>query len=553
VCCIIGPDRGIRLGADNHPSHRHVGTGLECAAPGAQQCHHRAIAREHLGHEVDDPGGAGMLDHHVEQVRPEPSSSSRVDGHRQLGGASICGNITGIGDHRPVDWITLYHDQYRTTALGTIQPVLHEGEVGSEATEEPEVIVLGGETLIEVQNARSIISERFADHQVPSGNLELVQNDAISAAIGLLVGHPFSVAAVGSAAKGTLDSVVGCGIWQATRVGSPLLVVASPEMDFHATPDWHPENRARLDAALAGIDEADLGDAVEWREPRLATLAELSMAHDPLYVDAIRRFCEAGGGELDPDTIATAGSWDTARRSAGAVLDAVDALRAGEHRFAFAAGRPPGHHAVRDQAMGFCLFNNAAIGAASIAAAGERVVIFDWDVHHGNGTQDIFYDNPNVFYISTHESPLYPGTGKLRETGGAHAERTTLNLPFPAGTSGDVYRAAFDQVIAPAIAEFNPDWLIISAGYDGHRDDPLAGLQLTAADYADLAVRAAELVPDQRLLAVLEGGYSPRALTRSVGATLAGLLGEPYRPEAPSTGDIGLPTITAARQLWEIA
>lgn len=351
----------------------------------------------------------------------------------------------------------------------------------------------------------------------------------------------------------TLDSVVGAVIWQAGAVGSPLLVVASPEMDFHTTPDWHPENRARLDAALAGIDEAGIGAAVEWREPRLATPAELALAHDPIYVDAIRRFCEAGGGELDPDTVATPGSWDTARRSAGAVLDAIDALRTGEHRFAFAAGRPPGHHAVRDQAMGFCLFNNAAVGAASIAAGGERVVIFDWDVHHGNGTQDIFYDDPDVFYISTHESPLYPGTGKLRETGGVHAERTTLNLPFPAGTSGDVYRAAFDEVIAPAITEFKPDWLIISAGYDGHRDDPLAGLQLTAADYADLAVRAAELVPQQRMLAVLEGGYSPRALTRSVGATLASLVGESYRPESASTGEIGLPTITAARQLWEFA
>jgi acetoin utilization deacetylase AcuC-like enzyme len=332
-----------------------------------------------------------------------------------------------------------------------------------------------------------------------------------------------------------------------------LLIVASPGADEHMTPDWHPENRARLDAALAGIAEAGLAEAADWLAPRLATPAELAMAHDPLYVDAIRRFCEAGGGELDPDTIATPGSWDTARRSAGAVLDAIDALRTGSYRFAFAAGRPPGHHAIRDRAMGFCLFNNAAVGAASLAARGERVVIFDWDVHHGNGTQDIFYDDPDVFYISTHESPLYPGTGRLRETGGEHAQRTTLNLPFPAGTSGDVYRAAFDEVIAPAISEFDPDWLIISAGYDGHRDDPLAGLQLTSADYADLAVRAGALVPEQRTLLVLEGGYSPRALTRSVGATLAALVGAAYRPEPASSGEIGRPTVVAARQLWEFA
>jgi acetoin utilization deacetylase AcuC-like enzyme len=332
-----------------------------------------------------------------------------------------------------------------------------------------------------------------------------------------------------------------------------LVVLSALDTDAHATPDWHPEHRARLAAALEGISAAGLDEAVDWREPPMASSAELAMAHDPLYIDAVRRFCEAGGGELDPDTVVTPGSWDTARRSAGAVLEGIDLLRSGEYQLAFSAGRPPGHHAVRDQAMGFCLFNNAAVGAASIAAGGERVVILDWDVHHGNGTQDIFYDDPDVFYISTHESPLYPGTGRMHQTGGLNAERTTLNLPFPAGTAGDVYRAAFDEVIAPAIAEFAPDWLIISAGYDGHRDDPLAGLQLTAADYADLAVRATAMAPTGRTLLVLEGGYSPRAMTRSVGATLGALVGVGYRPEPASTGEIGRPVIDAARQLWEFS
>ncbi len=314
---------------------------------------------------------------------------------------------------------------------------------------------------------------------------------------------------------------------------------------------WHPEHRGRLDAALAGIHESGLDDATEWRLPDLVSVDDLLTVHDPSYVTAIEAFCAAGGGNLDPDTIATAGSWETARRTAGAVLGGLDALRAGECDVAFAAGRPPGHHAVRDRAMGFCLFNNAAVGAAKLAAAGEKVAIVDWDVHHGNGTQDIFYDDPNVLYISTHESPLYPGTGPLRETGGGAGVGTTMNLPFPAGTAGDTYRAAFDQVIVPRLEQFAPDWLIVSAGFDGHRDDPLAGLRLTAADYADFARRLQPLVPARRVLVVLEGGYDLSALTYSVGATLSALVGESYRPESASTGEIGMPTITAARQLWE--
>lgn len=335
-------------------------------------------------------------------------------------------------------------------------------------------------------------------------------------------------------------------------MGRPLMVFSAAERDDHATPSWHPENRARLDAALAGIGEAGLLEVTEWRQPAEASIADLALAHDPLYIDAVRRFCEAGGGELDPDTIASPGSWDTARRSTGAVLEALDALAAGECDVAFSAGRPPGHHAVSDRAMGFCLFNSVAVGAAKLAGRGERVAVVDWDVHHGNGTQDIFYDDSRVLYVSTHESPLYPGTGQLKETGGEGAPGSNLNLPFPAGTTGDVYRRAFDEVVVPVVERFAPDWLIVSAGFDGHRDDPLAGIGLTAADYADLAVRTAALAPAGRTLVVLEGGYSPRALTRSVGATLAALVGVDYRPEGASTGEVGLPTITAARQLWEL-
>jgi len=335
-------------------------------------------------------------------------------------------------------------------------------------------------------------------------------------------------------------------------VTSPLIVFEGGSRDRHDTPMWHPEHKGRLDASLAGVREAGLDDGVEWRVPELATVDELALVHKRSYIESIEAFCEAGGGQIDADTAAARGSWETARRAAGGVLEAIHALEAGECDVAFAAARPPGHHAVADQAMGFCLFNNAAVGAAKLAAAGERVAIVDWDVHHGNGTQDIFYDDANVLYVSTHESPLYPGTGHLRETGSGAGVGANVNLPFPAGTAGDTFRVAFDEVIIPLVERFAPTWLLISAGFDAHRDDPLAGLGLTSADYADLARRVQSLVPPRRLVVVLEGGYDLQALTYSTGATLSALVGGAYRPETASGGEMGRATITAARQLWEV-
>ena len=335
-------------------------------------------------------------------------------------------------------------------------------------------------------------------------------------------------------------------------VDQPIAVFSAAELDEHHAPDGHPERPGRLDASLAGIPAAGLGEAVRMVEPRLATVEELERAHDPRLVAQIRDFCEAGGGNIDADTYAAPGSWDTARRAAGALLDAVDALEAGQCDVAFAASRPPGHHAEFDQSMGFCLFNNVAVAARELTERGERVAIVDWDVHHGNGTQDIFYDDPSVLYVSTHQSPLYPGTGRLSETGGESAPFANLNLPFPPGTRGDVFRQAVDEVIAPVVERFDPTWLIISAGYDAHRNDPLAGLQLTSADYADLADRLRQLVAERRLVVALEGGYDYDALSMSTGATLSSLVGEQYRPEPASSGEIGVPVVTAARQLWDL-
>ena len=327
-----------------------------------------------------------------------------------------------------------------------------------------------------------------------------------------------------------------------------LTVFADPAADEHHVGPHHPERPARVTAALFALDAAGLREAAEVRSPREATRAELALVHDPDYIDGVAAFCAAGGGALDADTSVSAGSWRTALRAAGAVLDAIDVLRAGASRVAFAANRPPGHHAERDRAMGFCLFNNVAVGAAALAAAGEKVAIVDWDVHHGNGTQHLFYDRDDVFYVSTHQAPLYPGTGQLLERGAGAGAGTNLNIPFPPGTGGDAFRAAFDEVIVAELERFAPDWLLISAGFDAHRADPLADLELTSGDYADLTARLMAVVPSGRVAVVLEGGYDLDAITMGSGATLATLLGGAYRPEPASSGDTGMGAVSLAKR-----
>ena len=318
-----------------------------------------------------------------------------------------------------------------------------------------------------------------------------------------------------------------------------VLLGTHPRFAEHNTGYGHPERPARLDAVLRGIEAAGVGEALMPVAPRPARRDELELVHPAAHLDAIERFCAAGGGHVDADTAVSPESWEAALLAAGAGVDAVERLDAGEADAAFLVVRPPGHHATPSRAMGFCLVNNVAVTAAVLAARGERVLIVDWDAHHGNGTQDAFYADGRVAYVSLHQFPLYPGTGRLAETGVGNGVGTTVNLPLPPGATGDVYLAAFDDVIAPLAERFGPTWALMSAGFDAHRADPLTDMGLSSGDFGLLAERVAGLVPAGRRVAFLEGGYDLEALAASAGACVAALAGESYRPESPTSGGAG--------------
>jgi len=328
-----------------------------------------------------------------------------------------------------------------------------------------------------------------------------------------------------------------------------LLVAEDPRFAEHDPGRGHPERVERLAAVADGVHAAGIDGAIAALGARDATRAELERVHEPALLDGVEALATSGGGMIDPDTIASEGSWRAAVRAAGAGLAAVDALAAGEGRAAFLALRPPGHHATARVPMGFCLVNNVAVAAGALAERAERVLVIDYDAHHGNGTQDIFWTDPRVLYVSLHEWPLYPGTGRLDEEGAGAGAGTTLNVPLPAGATGDVYLRAFDEVIEPAVEAFAPTWVLVSAGYDAHRADPLTGLALSAGDYAALATRVARLAPAGRLVVFLEGGYDLAALRDSVAATLPALVGEPATAaERPSSGGPGNEVVDALAQ-----
>ena len=338
-----------------------------------------------------------------------------------------------------------------------------------------------------------------------------------------------------------------------TPTRSPLVVITNHVHDQHET-GAHPESSPRLNAALAGIQAAGLDDSVLSHDSRLATLDEIRAVHSADYVEYLDAYCAQGGGALDQDTPVVQGSWSTALHSAGAGLLAIEKLDAADADAAIVLTRPPGHHASPARGMGFCLFNNVAITARALTNRGERVMIVDWDVHHGNGTQDAFWDDDQVLFVSTHQYPYYPGTGAVSETGGPNAPGFTINVPLPAGATGDVFLNAFDNLIAPAAAQFRPTWVLVSAGYDAHRDDPLADLNLTAGDYSDFTRRIQALAPTPgHLVFFLEGGYDLRALKNSVGSTASTLCETGFRPESASNGGPGITGVRAAVEAHRLA
>jgi acetoin utilization deacetylase AcuC-like enzyme len=292
----------------------------------------------------------------------------------------------------------------------------------------------------------------------------------------------------------------------------------------------HPENPERLRTLEAYLGERDwLG--WERREAPAATVAELELVHAPEHVERIRRLCAAGGSVIDVDTAVVPGSYAAAQHAAGGACEMVRQLLGGGAEVAFTAARPPGHHAEPGRAMGFCLFDSIAVAAelAIRELGAERVFIVDWDVHHGNGTEAAFRERADVLFAGIHQGGIYPGSGRHDETGVGAGEGFTINLPVAAGSGEKTWLPLLEREVLPAAARFRPDLILISAGFDAHEADPLAGCMLRTEDFATLASRTRELAAQLGGVpvgAVLEGGYEPRALAESVAATIEALAGK---------------------------
>jgi acetoin utilization deacetylase AcuC-like enzyme len=294
----------------------------------------------------------------------------------------------------------------------------------------------------------------------------------------------------------------------------------------------HPENSQRLVAMMSYLEKTGLKEKLTLLAPRLASVEEIEMVHDPEYVSMIRSKAERGGGWLDLDTVMCPKSYEVSLYAAGGVLTAVEAVMKGELDSAFALVRPPGHHATHNRAMGFCIFNNVAIGAKFALSNFNlnHVLIADFDVHQGNGTQGTFYANPNVLYFSTHQYPFYPGTGWIDETGTGEGEGTTVNFPMTAGWGDEEYLRAFNEVLVPVARRFQPELILVSVGFDPHWSDSIASMQVSITGFAQMVSvlknLAAELCQG-RLVFTLEGGYDLQVVPHALETIFDVLLGNP--------------------------
>ncbi|MEZ4359501.1 MAG: histone deacetylase [Kofleriaceae bacterium] len=315
----------------------------------------------------------------------------------------------------------------------------------------------------------------------------------------------------------------------------------------HRAPAGHPERGARFEAASAALRDTGLASRGRRIAVRPATDDELLRVHSERHLEELLRAVPGKSGWVDPDTYFSPGTWDAALAAAGGLVELTARAIAGEVSRGLAVVRPPGHHSTRERSMGFCLLNNVAVAAAAARAQGAaRVAIVDWDVHHGNGTQDIFWDDPDVFYLSVHQYPFYPGTGGPAEAGGPAARGATLNVGLPPGMGDAEYLQVFDSVLVPALRRFRPDLVLVSAGFDPHQNDPLAQMNVTSAGFGAMAQRlcaTADRVCDGRIVFALEGGYDLDGL----GASLTEVI---HALEAPRIGgswvDGAPPSITGS-------
>jgi acetoin utilization deacetylase AcuC-like enzyme len=304
----------------------------------------------------------------------------------------------------------------------------------------------------------------------------------------------------------------------------------------HGT-DYHPESPKRLEAIYNMLDVHDMVGKFVDIPSRYASHEELAAVHTPSYIQLIAGTAGQAYYSLDPDTETTADSYDTAKLAVGGVCNAIDAVVSGEVRNAFALIRPPGHHAHKDEAAGFCIFNNVAVGARYAIRKHNmnRILIVDWDLHHGDGTQSIFYDDPQVLYFSTHQYPYYPGSGAVSETGRGQGNGYTVNVPLSAGADDAVYLKIYKSILEPLAMAFKPDMIMLSAGFDIYFQDPLGGMKVTPQGFANLTrvlMDIAEQCCSDRLVAVLEGGYHVTGLAKSVKAVLLEMRGETRVTEA---------------------